>query len=160
MDKWELIEITLNQLIEQWENNKELFDIDDAERLTRDVNKYSEKSVTWSPMSLRTNDSKILTDPIKMRKGVVITYSSNEFRCLIYKIDQTSKQLVEDTITARKFLMPFRSLYKKFMRLRAEIAKHKRDKASSTYLSNLCGVFPGTLDEHILGSVDGEEEKD
>lgn len=167
MDKWELIEITLDQLVVQWRANKESFDIDvDRGEIRLDDNTHSEMSISWSPAVLndKSDDKPLSTDSMKLRKGVMITYDrKSEFKCLIYKVDKLSRRpaegaLAENSLSAHKCLAPIRSLHRKFMRLRSDILEYKRQKANSSYLSNLCGVFPGTLDEHILGSADGEEE--
>lgn len=167
MDKWELIEITLDQLIAQWRANKEQFDIDVSTGEVRlDNNSYTEMSVSWTPIVLNddSEDKSKSTDSMKIRKGVMITYrKGGPFRCFIYKLNglnrrPTEGDLAENSISAQRYLTPIRSLYRKFMRLRSEIAAYKRHKANSAYMSNLCGVFPGTLDEHILGSTDGEED--
>lgn len=167
MDKWELIEITLDQLIAQWKANKEQFDIDISNGEIRlDNNQYAEMSISWCPISPSDQSAdKLSTDSMKIRKGVLITYRrGGEFKCFIFKVgglprSAADNQLPENSISAKKCLTPFRSLYRKFMRLRSDIATHKRHKANSSYMANLCGVFPGTLDEHILGSADGEENK-
>ena len=165
MDKWELIEITLDQLIEQWKANKEQFDIDVSNgEVQLETHNYAEMSISWCPTILNDKSAdKISTDPIKMRKGVMISYRrGNGFRCYIFKINGMTKRpadgaLSENSISASKSLTPIRSLYRKFMRLRSDIAAYKRHKANSSYLTNLCGVFPGTLDGHILGSADEED---
>ncbi len=157
MDKWELIEITVDQLIEQWNNNKESFEVD-----------VSDLTICWSPATLNddSEDKSLSTDSMKLRKGVIIAYSrKNTFECFIYKIDDASKRpasdaVAENSVSAKKCLAPFRSLYRKFMRLRRDILIHETQKANSSYLSNLVGVFPGTLDDHLLGSKDGKKEKE
>ena len=163
MDKWELIEITLNQLIEQWGVNKEQFDIDVVDDTYS--NGYTERSILWCPVDLNdASEDRSATDSIKIRKGIVITNRGNEFRCVIFKVDSvdlkgTKGVPAENSITAKKRLIPFRSLYRKFMKLRSEISTYKRNKANSSYMSNLCGMFPGTMDEHLIGGDDVEGDQ-
>ena len=167
MDKWELIEITLDQLIVQWRSNKESFDIDvGTPEIRLGDNGHPDMSICWSPISSNDHNegAALTTDSMKLRKGVMITYNRRgEFKCFIYKVGPQGLRpadgsLAENSISAKKCLVPIRSLYRKFMRLRSDVLTHKRHKANSSYLSNLCGVFPGTLDEHLLGSSYGEED--
>ncbi len=92
----------------------------------------------------------------------MITYDKkNEFMCRIYRLDGAIKRFGDrNSVSASKYFTPIRSLYRKFMHLHSEISEYKRQKTNSSYLSSLCGVFPGTLDEHLLGGTDGEEEKE
>ncbi len=162
MDKWELIEITLDQLIKQWEDNRDSFDIDigRGESFSSRISLGSTLSIFWSPYGSSNNP----TDSMKLQKGVMITYDrKNEFRCLIYRVDRVSQQpiegsVAENSISARRCFVPIRQLYRKFANLRSKILKHKMQKTNSLYMSSLCGVFPGTLDEHLIGGTDDEEE--
>lgn len=170
MDKWELIEITLDELIMQWQNaDRNLFytDYDAGDELYD--HKYKELTITWEPEEPTTDHQKgqsISTDSMRIRKGVTISYhkGSKEFRCLIHTANASKNghfraSDIETSICAKKRFAQVRSLYRKFIKLRNDINNHQINKNNVEYISNLCKVFPGTLDDQILGDDSGDKKE-
>jgi len=152
MNKWKLIEITLEQLSAQWEHNKDLFDCDS---LDDELSVYSSNSkdpyISWEPPKVDKDEQQQL---LLINKKIKITYSKTgkHFKCEILNVSTLSTNKLENHIIAKRFYIPIRKLYKDFISLRKEINEYKGIKESNKYLNDLCKVFPGTLDDILLGS--------
>jgi hypothetical protein len=147
MDKWELIEITLDQLMEQWLENKDLFQTDTISNYT---NVYRQPQidtyyVVWSPPK---NE-----DGSHIDKSVYVSYNhvTKIFQCGMFSGEISNGKISDSTVRATKILIPIRRLYRRFMRLRKNIDNHHKTKFGNKYLEELCSVFPGTLDDDLLG---------
>lgn len=154
MDKWKLIEITLNQLAEQWKQNKELFESDNEGDQDPTLNTNKDPYVSWRPPKDINGEQQQLG---LIEKSVTITYSPGGrfFKCEIRSTKQLPGSNRNDTcIIARRSFIPIRSMYWSFRKLRGQIIKHKKTKESNEYLDDLCKIFPGTLDNYILGDDD------
>lgn len=148
MDKWEIIEITLDQLIRRWNSDKESFVTDTNDKPTR----HNELYVAWEP-----DDGSCSLTNDKVKKGVLVAYSkgARSFTCRVYHVTMnmgTRNVITEDSLSATKKLPQIRSLYRKFMCFREDIRQHEINKSSGRYLDNLCTMLPDTLDRYILGS--------
>jgi hypothetical protein len=151
MNKWQLIEITLKQLAKQWEHNKDLFECD----VLGDPG-CSSGALQHYFVRLRPPEN---PDPEQQQLGLVnktitITYIKKDksFQCEIKsKTSLPSSNRSDISITATSIIVPMRSLYWNFRSLRKQIKKWKKDKSNNEYLQDLCKIFPGTLDNQILG---------
>lgn len=155
MDKWKLIEITLNQLAEQWKHNRELFQSDDKGDQDPTIgNKSEDPYVSWQPPKKSNGEQQQLG---LIEKSVTITYSPKGrfFKCEIRSTRQLPASDRNDTcIIARRSCIPIRSLYWNFQKLRKQIKRYNKTKENNKYLDDLCKIFPGTLDNYILGDDD------
>lgn len=155
MDKWKLIEITLDQLILQWKHNKELFstNLPDSDDKPAFGESSSEPFICWAPPTMSNKEQQQFG---LINKKVKITYSKvgKYFKCEIYTVGALPNSKPDNLIIASKKFTPIRKLYREFISLRKSIVKHRRQKDNSEYLNELYKVFPGTLDELILGDRD------
>jgi hypothetical protein len=151
LDKWELIGITLDQLIKQWETDRDSFEADATNP------GIDEKQISWSP-KITAGDNTHSTDPMGLSKAVILTYNKhlNELSCGIYKVNPsaTTKLEREMYISTGKWFMSFRKTYKKFLWLREQIRQRDKNRKSDAYLKELYKVFPRTFDQEILGKED------
>lgn len=156
MDKWQLIEITLEQLLQQWKHNKDLFVTDTKESREATLSrKPHDKFISWEPPAEPDPEQKQLA---LVSKTVRITYSPSGkyFKCEIYGRSKLPSQPGTHIIAQKRFI-PIRSLYWDFVRLRKAIIEHRRTRENNNYLKNLYNVFPGTLDDYLLGGNDDED---
>lgn len=152
MDKWKLIEITLNQLAKQWEHNKPLFESDDYDEQDPTLKTDREPYVSWKPPENIEGEQQ---QHSLIKKSVTISYcaSGRYFKCTIKSTDTKlpAANRNDVCIIARKSFIPMRNMYWNFMKLRKQIRQHKKTLEHNAYLDNLCKIFPGTLDNYILG---------
>lgn len=154
MDKWQLIEITLRQLVEQWKHNKDLFATDTREDQDPTLaGSKPDKFISWEPPKESDAEREQLAI---VSKTVKISYSSGGrfFKCEISQRGKLPNAKPENLIIAQKSCIPIRSLYWDFMRLRKQIIKYRKTQESNKYLQDLYNIFPGTLDNYILGGDD------
>ena len=157
MDKWQLIEITLKQLIQQWKHNKELFKTDSREDQDPTIaSNKPENFISWEPPEKPAAEQQQLA---LVSKTVTITYSPGGrwFKCEISQKGKLPSAKPENIIIAQKSFIPMRSLYWDFMRLRRSIIEYKKTQEGNQYLQDLYDIFPGTLDNYILGGHDEED---
>lgn len=157
IDKWKLIEITLEQLTRQWKHNKELFttnSLDDHGESAFGESK-NEPFISWAPPKMNHEEQQQFG---LINKKVKITYNRKcgYFRCEISTVGALPSAKPDNLIIAYKKFVPIRKLYRDFISLRKSILRHQKIKESNEYLNDLYKVFPGTLDDLILGDRDDD----
>jgi hypothetical protein len=154
MKKWELIGLTLEQLLEQHKQTPESFEYADKDYPV--TGQGGNPLIYWQPkVDLK---SSVVPDPNESQKAVIITYNELTGRlvCYIYSNIVPGLKAMEGrnadatVIDDRKF-MKWRSNWHKFNKLAEAIKEHDRSKENDTFLKKLFSIFPGTLDKHLLG---------
>jgi len=149
MDKHELVELTIERLLANFERSPESFDLK-----LPDANSYGGPQITWRPrVQLGSYDSNVVDDP-NNNHAVVITYnpSSGTLTCFLYLkvVTNLDGTRADQMVDSHKPLMFCRSHYRKFKKLIKLIQARDIRRKNLEYLSKLSSVFPDTLDKHIL----------
>ena len=145
MTKHELIEMTLDQLLDEFKAFPESFVYGDREHTT---NPTYYPTITWQPKI--ELDNSVVCDPNDTGRIVTVSYDlkSRVFRCdLFSSVTKAGASISTD----RRLFETWRANHKKFFKLARFIKKHGQDKEGRNFLKKLCDVFPSTLDEHLLG---------
>jgi hypothetical protein len=149
MDKHELVELTIERLLANFEKSPESFDLKSA-----DFGNWATPTVTWKPrVQLGSYDSSIVDDP-NNNYAVVIVYNVNTETLSCHLFLKTYSSLdsakADLSISSNQSFMKFRSRYRKFEKLMNLIKERDLRRDNMNYLSKLSAVFPDTLDSHIL----------
>jgi len=149
MDKHELVELTIERLLANFEKSPESFDLK-----MPDSSSYSGPMVTWKPrVQLGSYDSNVVDDP-NNNHAVIVMYNPNlgELQCFLFLRAPTHLDgaKADQTVQSKRPFMYFRAHYRKFKKLIALIKERDVRAANMNYLSKLSSVFPDTLDKHIL----------
>jgi hypothetical protein len=157
MKKHELIELTLEQLIESFKTSPESFEYEDQDYSPHKM--CANPTIIWQPkFELRDNQGSIVTDPHQKEKTVIVSFNPNtgEMSCYIFNkavnnLSSFAGIAADAAILSVRNFSKWRSDYRKFSKLSRLIKAKDRTKESDKFLRKLCSVFPGTLDKHILG---------
>ncbi len=157
MKKWELIGLTLEQLLERQRQNPESFEYSDKSYPI--VGGGGQPTIYWQPKLTIKSDSRTISDPNESQKAVIITFNdfTNQLICYIHSAITTtgikaleSKHADASMVDDRNFIK-YRANWRKFQQLANAIKEHDRTKENERYLKKLFSIFPGTLDKHLLG---------
>ena len=155
MDKVELISLALDQLIEQFHDEPNSFDIKESEAGT-----YNVVCILWEPR-VELDDSHV-HDP-NNHKAVMVTYNyhMNSMKCIIFNksnafssrsgVERYEGVKADASVECARFLERWRSNHKKFCKLRGLIAMRDKRKENREFLKKLHNVFPGALDKDLFG---------
>lgn len=152
MNKHDLVELTIERLLANFERSPESFDLKDDPSKN---NGYGGYTVIWKPrVQLGSYDSNIVDDP-NNNHAVVITTSpvTNEIICYLFiksTVGAIETAKADYSVASDRPFMTFRSHYRKLKKLIKLIKERDIYKENMTYLSKLSSVFPDTLDKHIL----------
>jgi len=149
MDKHELVEITIERLLANFEKSPESFDLK-----LPDSSSYSGPTVTWKPrVQLGSYDSNIVDDP-NNNHAIIVSYNPNsgDLTCYLFmKVPPTFDGSRADHVMAsNQYFQKLRSPYRKFKKLINLIKARDVHRENMNYLGKLSSVFPDTLDKHIL----------
>ena len=141
MDKWELVDITLGQLIEQWKVDREAFEMGEEG--------YMELKIRWTPKFDKVTDSMITPKAIACK----YSKSSGEMSCAIFNFDGDGRVATNPAVVVKvsSYFMFFRPAYRKFQWLIKQILIREKEREQQRFMRELLKVFPGTMDEYILG---------
>ena len=150
MDKRDLVELTIERLLANFERSPESFDLKDPTA----TGSYGGPTVTWRPrVQLGSYDSNVVDDP-NNHHAVVISLNNdrNEIACHLFlrNVMNLESAKADHSVAHRQSFMMFRSHYRKLMKLIKLIKARDLHKENMTYLSKLSSVFPDTLDKHFL----------
>ena len=149
MNKYELIGLTMDRLLEHFKLSPESFEFTDSG--------YSPRALTivWQP-KVQLNDymNTVIQDPNNSSHGVIVTWNCdiNELSChLFLRATSHIKSCTADcSMTSKRWFEKRRKNYKKFERLQSLILQRDRYKENMNYLKKLTSVFPDALDNHFL----------
>lgn len=151
MDKRDLVELTIERLLANFERSPESFDLKDP-TLT---GSYGGLTVLWRPrVQLGNYDGSNAIDDPNNNHAVVISINPNtsEINCYLFMKTPTHYDgaKADYVMSSKQSFMFLRSHYRKLKKLIDLIRKRDLHKENMTYLSKLSSVFPDTLDKHFL----------
>ncbi len=150
MDKRELVELTIERLLANFERSPESFDLRIAPS-----GDLGGATITWRPRikSLDSYDSNVVDDPNNTH-AVVVTVSSitRQVNCYLfiksrYVLDESK---ADHSVSCCESFMYFRSYYRKLKKLVELIQERDARTESMTYLTKLSSVFPDSFDGVLL----------
>jgi hypothetical protein len=154
MTKWDIISITLTQLISQWNRAPEWRDQFELNEVSTGINSVS-VSIKWDPRAKRYEPEQ---QQSHVPKTIEVSFQktgffSGLFTCTITDTSLTLPSQKNNKImnSEHRQLASFTKLHKDFRRLQDEIIRYKRMKENNLFLEDLIKVFPRTLDGAILG---------
>ena len=152
MDKYELVGITLDRLIDHFASSPESFEYYDCERNPGRL----QASIYWQP-KVQLNDymSTVIEDP-NNNHAVIVTFHPHmdEVTCFLFlkapaNLVTMSGALADCTISSKRWFERWRGNYRKFRTLRDMIIKRDKLKENMNYLKKLSSVFPDSMDDHF-----------
>lgn len=149
MDKHELVELTIERLLANFERSPESFILK-----LPDHNSYGGPMITWKPrLQIGNYDASIVDDP-NNNHAIVMSYNPglNELSCWIFlKAPAIFDGAKADHVMSTKgFFIRLSRPYRKFKKLMRLIKARDNHKNNMDYLGKLSAVFPDTLDKHFL----------
>jgi hypothetical protein len=150
MTKAQLMNAVLDQLLEQMSESPESFELLEP---PASIN----LSVVWKPKVKVSVNSSSLIDPSNTGSCVIVTYNTHleTMTCFIGKsVLMAASAPAEAQIEVKKWWLKFSSEYKKYNKLIDAVRDQAKHKEAMKFLNKLMDIFPGTLDEHLLGKRD------
>lgn len=151
MTKEELLNITLDQLLDAFHNAPECLELYD-----KDIEAQLNTTGPIIKWSFKINmNGRIIDDPNNTAKTIVVNYNTitKSMHCNIYlrDINPLSYQSLSDADVHVVYGIPYlHKSYRKFYKLRAKLLKRHRNKENDKYLNKLMSVFPATFDDGLL----------
>jgi|GEM_PF-4723055 len=154
MTNHELIELALEQLIEEFKRSPESFSYYDNQYTP---NRQFEPTIFWQPKIQLKDD--LMNDPNDMGRSVIICIRSltKEMSCYVFSRYLSDIKAAEAStpdasmIAHARFFETYRSMFRKFRKLRNMIMKRDKERDNEKFLKKLCKVLPATFDDHLLG---------
>lgn len=149
MNKRDLVELTIERLLANFENSPESFELKDSSL----DNLYSGTTVIWRPKIQLNNYDHVVDDPNNSHSVVIILCpNTSRISCYLFlKTPPTYDAARADyAVSSLEYFMKWRSHYRKFKKLVKLIKARDLYKENMQYLSKLSSVFPDTLDKHFL----------
>lgn len=152
MDKNELVNITLKQLLESLKDCPECFELEDKE-ITPDRSLIG-PIIIWR-FRCKVN-GEIVNDPNNPARTIMVSFNNiaKSINCSIYLREVTSYNLaiMPDTqvsITYKWHPMLY-SGYRNFMKIRKALLERHKQKLNDAYLDKLQSIFPSTFTDELL----------
>lgn len=147
MDKRELVELTIERLLANFDKSPESFD------LKMPDSSHCSPTIYWKP-KIKIDNYDIADDP-NNNHAVVVTYNSSfsELRCYIFlKAPATAYEYTkaDHSVSISGYFIKLTSSYRKYKKLIRLIQTRDLHQDNMNYLSKLSSVFPDALDKHIL----------
>lgn len=153
MNKHELINLTLKQLIERFRMSPESFEYSGPDV---DVSGNSDY-IIWQPkVILSDSDLSTITDPNNNHAIIIqFNHSAAEFSCYIFlnpppDLKSIYAAKADCLIHSKRSFEKFRGNYKKFKKLKNMILKKYANKENRSYLKKLSSVFPDIMDDYMF----------
>jgi hypothetical protein len=146
MDKYELINITLQRLIDHFERSPESFEFKDS-------------VVIWQPKVALSDQYSIPVNDPNNNHAVAIGFNSciNELKCYLflkttYGLSFPNPQLsnADSVMTSSRWFEKWRGNYRKYCKLVKLIQTRDKHKENMEYLRKLTSLFPDAVDDHIF----------
>ena len=147
MDKHELVSLTLDKLIDNFQLSPESFEYVDNIAPT----------IVWRPkIELNNSPSSMLIHDPNNAHAIVVMFNthSNEVVCYIF-LNAPADPLINTgkadcIIGSQRWLEKYRGNYRKLMKLKKLIATRNSQKANLAYVRKLSYIFPDAVDKHLL----------
>ncbi len=154
MDKYELVGITIQKLIDHFAGSPESFEYYDSERKP---NQSMHPTIFWQPkVQLGDYMSTVVQDPNNSH-AVVVNFNplNNELTCYLFlkapsNISSIGGHAADCVMSSKRWFERYRGNYRKFKKLRDLIIARDKRKENLTYLKKLSSVFPDSMDSHWL----------
>lgn len=149
MDKRDLVELTIERLLANFETSPESFELKDSGL----DNLYSGVTIVWRPKIQLNNYDHVVNDPNNNHSVVVILCpNTSRISCYLFlKAPPTYDGARADyAVSSLELFMRWRSHYRKLRKLVKLIRARDLYRENMQYLSKLSSVFPDTLDKHFL----------
>lgn len=157
MTKQELMETTLDALLDSFKTSPESFELEDPTRPNLSVREFP--IVLWSPkFQLNNAQQAVVADPNNKPRSVVVYYNekTKEMCCHLFDTAPVSLNLIgalpsEASVTIKIKWPRFSRCCRKFHKLRHLLLEHDKNSQNQKFLKKLCSIFPAALDKHLLG---------
>lgn len=153
MTKWDLVSITLDQLISQWgvsQGKRDRFDVTwvNSGSQCDTIIRWDPRGSVLSPEDSNTHTPKLIQ--ITFRR---ISYFEGMFECTITDVSGSPfiKEKEKNIKSHKSNFVQFTKLYRRFKNLEKNIIRYKKAKENNSFLEDLMKVFPTLLDGEILG---------
>lgn len=154
MTNHELIELAIEQLIKEFKRSPESFSYYDNQYTP---NKNFDPTIFWQPKVQLKDD--LVNDPNDTGRSIIISIRSlnQEISCYVFSKHLPDIKAAEASIADAVMLAPsrmfepYRSLHRRFRKLRNLIMKRDKERDNDRFLKKLCKVLPSTFDEHLFG---------
>lgn len=157
MQKVELIELTLDQLLETFKTSPESFDYKD--RCSPGSDSWPYQTIIWQPkFQLKTDNlGDIIADPNNLPKTVAVYFNHHmgDMQVLIFNksfitaADMTVAK-ADSYIACIQWFPTWRAPYRKMMRLKRLIEARNVHRENDAFLRKLYSIFPGSLDRQLF----------
>lgn len=153
MTKEELIDLTLKQLRDSFENSPECLHLEESNSTYG--NNTTGPTIIWRHR-VEINGERI-QDPNNSSRTIIASYStiSKQLTVSIFfrEVNNLNHALMADATAVVKYSdWPWmHKSYRRFQSLRKKILKLQKEKESLEYLRKLSSVFPGTFEDDLLG---------
>lgn len=152
MDKNELVNITLKQLLDSLETAPECFELEDRE-ITPDRALIG-PIIIWR-FRCKIN-GEVVADPNQPARTIVVSFNNiaKSINCSIFLRDISSHNLaiMPDTqvTVVYKWHPMLHSSYRAFMKIRKILLNKHKQKMHDAYLDKLESIFPATFTDELL----------